>query len=225
MMEWKRQVAPKPSSFSSSRPTGSLGSSNAPPSGCGHPTGSTSSAVSGGSTQKRNCGSHRRSHHPFISVTFVFPFPLPLCRRLIWFFSIADNDRVCSGIFCTYYVRAQPYASQPIRPKRIESKPSAVGTANVIRAIEAGVLKQSSGKTNSTIRVRSKENPNGAKGYYVVGTSKESFAKAAENAVAEAAKTVRGMKWARVAELEMELDGKKIIQYRTTAKIYFDIEH
>jgi hypothetical protein len=30
----------------------------------------------------------------------------------------------------------------------------------------------------------------------VVGTSKESFAKAAENAVAEAAKTVRGMKWA-----------------------------
>jgi flavin-binding protein dodecin len=58
----------------------------------------------------------------------------------------------------------------------------------------------------------------------VVGTSKESFAKAAENAVAEAAKTVRGMRWARVAELEMELDGKKIVKYRTTTKIYFDIE-
>ena len=58
----------------------------------------------------------------------------------------------------------------------------------------------------------------------VVGTSKESFANAAENAVAEAAKTVRGMKWARVAELEMELDGKKIVKYRTTAKIYFDVE-
>jgi dodecin len=58
----------------------------------------------------------------------------------------------------------------------------------------------------------------------IVGTSKESFAKAAENAVAEAAKTVRGMKWARVAELEMEIDGKKITRYRTTAKIYFDIE-
>jgi dodecin len=57
-----------------------------------------------------------------------------------------------------------------------------------------------------------------------VGTSQESFAKAAENAVAEAAKTVRGLKWARVAELEMELDGKKIAQYRTTTKIYFDIE-
>jgi flavin-binding protein dodecin len=59
----------------------------------------------------------------------------------------------------------------------------------------------------------------------IVGTSKESFAKAAEIAIAEAAKTVRGMKWARVAELEMELDGKKITQYRTTARIYFDVEH
>ena len=58
----------------------------------------------------------------------------------------------------------------------------------------------------------------------IVGTSKESFAKAAENAVAEAAKTVRGMKWARVADLEMELDGKKVVRYRATIKIYFDIE-
>ena len=58
----------------------------------------------------------------------------------------------------------------------------------------------------------------------VVGTSNESFAKAAENAVAEAAKTVRGMKWALVAEMEMELDGKKIKNYRTTTKIYFEIE-
>jgi len=58
----------------------------------------------------------------------------------------------------------------------------------------------------------------------IVGTSKESFAKAAESAVTEAAKTVRGLKWARVADLEMELDGKKIIQYRATTKIYFDIQ-
>ena len=58
----------------------------------------------------------------------------------------------------------------------------------------------------------------------IVGVSKDSFAKAAENAVAEAAKTVRGMKWARVSDLEMELDGNKITQYRATARIYFDIE-
>ena len=54
----------------------------------------------------------------------------------------------------------------------------------------------------------------------VVGTSKDSFAKAAENAVAEAAKTVRGLKWARVA-----LDGKNVVQSRATTKIHFDIEH
>ncbi len=59
----------------------------------------------------------------------------------------------------------------------------------------------------------------------IVGISKESFAKATANAVEEAAKTVRGMKWARVSDLEVELDGKKITQYRATAKIYFDVEH
>ena len=58
----------------------------------------------------------------------------------------------------------------------------------------------------------------------IVGSSKESFAKAAENAVAEAAKTVRGMKWARVSEFEMVLEGKKIVAYRVTARIYFEIE-
>lgn len=58
----------------------------------------------------------------------------------------------------------------------------------------------------------------------VVGASKESFAKAAENAVAQAAKTVRGMKWARVGELEMVLDGKRILEYRATTRIYFDVE-
>ena len=47
----------------------------------------------------------------------------------------------------------------------------------------------------------------------VVGSSKESFAKAAENAVAEAGETVRRMKWARVAEFEMLIDGKKVVEY------------
>jgi dodecin len=80
---------------------------------------------------------------------------------------------------------------------------------------------------SGTIQTESKSKKNrkmAQKVIDVVGTSKESFAKAAENAVAEAAKTVRGMKWARVAELEMELVGKKIVKYRTTTKIYFDIE-
>ena len=58
----------------------------------------------------------------------------------------------------------------------------------------------------------------------IVGTSKESFAKAAENAVAEAAKTVRGLKWARVADLEMRLDEKKVVEYLATARIYLDVK-
>lgn len=58
----------------------------------------------------------------------------------------------------------------------------------------------------------------------IVGVSPGSFAQAAENAVAEAAKTVRGMKWARVSELEMELEGPKVKSYRATLRIYFDVE-
>jgi hypothetical protein len=58
----------------------------------------------------------------------------------------------------------------------------------------------------------------------VVGTSKDSFAKAAAAAVAEAAKTVRGIKWAHVDSFDMELDGAKVVRYRATTKIYFDVE-
>jgi hypothetical protein len=58
----------------------------------------------------------------------------------------------------------------------------------------------------------------------VVGTSKQSFAKAAENAVSEAGRTIKGMKWARISDLEMALDGKNIVNYRATARIYFDVK-
>lgn len=58
----------------------------------------------------------------------------------------------------------------------------------------------------------------------VVGVSRESFAKAAQDAVNRAAKTVRDMRWARTSEFELELDGKKVKSYRTTVRIYFDVE-
>ena len=51
----------------------------------------------------------------------------------------------------------------------------------------------------------------------VVGTSNESFAKAA--------KTVRGIKWAHVDSLDMQLDGAQVLLYRAATKIYFDVEH
>jgi dodecin len=59
----------------------------------------------------------------------------------------------------------------------------------------------------------------------VVGSSPQSFAKAAEAAVKEAAKTVRGIKWAHVESLDMQLDGDNVTLYRATVKIYFDVEH
>jgi hypothetical protein len=59
----------------------------------------------------------------------------------------------------------------------------------------------------------------------VIGTSTESFAKAAEHAVEEAAKTVRGIKWAHVDSLDMQLDGAKVLQFRATTKIFFDVEN
>lgn len=58
----------------------------------------------------------------------------------------------------------------------------------------------------------------------IVGVSDESFAKAADNAIEAAAKSVRNMKWARVHDLEMGLEGDKVTDYRATVRIYFDVE-
>jgi dodecin len=58
----------------------------------------------------------------------------------------------------------------------------------------------------------------------VVGTSPESFAKAADNAVQSAAKTIRHLKWFRVLELEGQIRDQKVSEYKATVKIYFDIE-
>jgi dodecin len=58
----------------------------------------------------------------------------------------------------------------------------------------------------------------------VVGTSKVGFAKAAENAVATAAKTVRNLRWFRVTELEGKITDQKVSEFHATVKIYFDLE-
>jgi len=58
----------------------------------------------------------------------------------------------------------------------------------------------------------------------VVGTSTEGFARAAENAVSTAAKTVRNLRWFRVTELEGRISDQKVTEYHATVKIYFDLE-
>ena len=58
----------------------------------------------------------------------------------------------------------------------------------------------------------------------IIGTSPEAFYKAVENAVEEAAKTVRGMKWAEVTKLGVKIEGKKITKFKATVKIAFEVE-
>jgi flavin-binding protein dodecin len=63
-----------------------------------------------------------------------------------------------------------------------------------------------------------------AKVVTIIGSSPESFAKAADAAVQEAAKTLRGITGADVVSMSAEVGGDRITQYRTTVNIAFAIE-
>jgi dodecin len=63
-----------------------------------------------------------------------------------------------------------------------------------------------------------------AKVVTVIGNSPESFAKAADAAVQEAAKTLRGITGADVISMSAEVEGDRISMYRTTVNIAFAVE-
>ena len=63
-----------------------------------------------------------------------------------------------------------------------------------------------------------------AKVVTIIGSSPESFAKAADVAVQEAAKTLRGISGAQVVSMSAEVEGDRISLYRTTVNIAFAIE-
>ena len=65
---------------------------------------------------------------------------------------------------------------------------------------------------------------NVAKVVTIIGSSPESFAKAADAAVQEAAKTLRGITGASVVSMSAEVEGDRISVYRTTVNIAFAIE-
>jgi dodecin len=65
---------------------------------------------------------------------------------------------------------------------------------------------------------------NVAKVVTIIGSSPDSFAKAADVAVQEAAKTLRGISGAQVVSMSAEVEGDKISMYRTTVNIAFAIE-
>jgi len=63
-----------------------------------------------------------------------------------------------------------------------------------------------------------------AKVITIIGSSPESFAKAADAAVREAAKTVRGIHGADVVTMSAVVEGDRITEYRTTVNIAFGVE-
>jgi len=58
----------------------------------------------------------------------------------------------------------------------------------------------------------------------LVGTSTESWEKAAAAAVERAAKSLRDLRIAEVAELDMQLENGKVIAYRAKVKVSFKYE-
>jgi dodecin len=65
---------------------------------------------------------------------------------------------------------------------------------------------------------------NVAKVVTIIGSSPESFAKAADAAVQEAAKTLRGITGADVISMSAVVENDRISAYRTTVNIAFGVE-
>jgi hypothetical protein len=63
-----------------------------------------------------------------------------------------------------------------------------------------------------------------AKVITIIGSSPESFAKAADAAVQEASKTLRGITGAHVESMSAEVENGRITVYRTTVNIAFALE-
>jgi dodecin len=63
-----------------------------------------------------------------------------------------------------------------------------------------------------------------AKVVTIIGSSPESFAKAADAAVQEAAKTLRGITGADVISMSAVVEDGRISEYRTTVNIAFAVE-
>ena len=66
--------------------------------------------------------------------------------------------------------------------------------------------------------------PGVAKVVTIIGSSPESFAKAADAAVQEAAKTLRGISGADVISMSALVEGDRITTYKTTVNIAFAVE-
>jgi len=58
----------------------------------------------------------------------------------------------------------------------------------------------------------------------LIGSSSESWEKAASNAIERAAKSVRDLRIAEVIEMDMQIEDGKVAAYRTKLKVSFKYE-
>jgi len=58
----------------------------------------------------------------------------------------------------------------------------------------------------------------------LVGTSKESWEKAAANAIERAARSIRDLRVAEVSELDLQLEDGKVVAFRAKVKVSFKYE-
>jgi len=58
----------------------------------------------------------------------------------------------------------------------------------------------------------------------IIGTSPNSWEEAAKNAVDKAGKTLREMRIAEVAQLDMKVDNNQVVAYRARIKVSFRYE-
>ena len=58
----------------------------------------------------------------------------------------------------------------------------------------------------------------------IVGTSKESFAKAVANGVARASKSLRNLDWFEVTEMRGRIEGDAVAQFQVKMKVGFRLE-
>jgi flavin-binding protein dodecin len=58
----------------------------------------------------------------------------------------------------------------------------------------------------------------------LIGSSSESWEKAASNAIEKAAKSLRDLRIAEVVEMDLQIDDDKVVAYRTKLKISFKYE-
>jgi len=58
----------------------------------------------------------------------------------------------------------------------------------------------------------------------LIGSSSESWEKAASNAIEKASKSLRDLRIAEVVEMDLQIEDDKVVAYRTKLKISFKYE-